>query len=276
MKRSKIVIGIFIGLVLIVLTIILLACTVFIVRDIKVESDTSSPLLDFDAIIESSGLSKGKSIVSINKAKVTASIEKENPYVEVLNVVRVFPSKVIIKATVRTGIMTILSADGGSAAVIDSSMNVLKVIPSTDLENVGVTFVEGLTYNVPFEGVLSTVGKPIVFTDPACGAILKDIALSASDNSDISDDSFSTFFKRITFQKEENVEKVFIKTIKGVTFVLDTSLSTSIYEQLYLCMVFYSMEDDVEADLSKGYIVLVRKENTVAYKWVLSLPESSD
>ena len=48
MNRSKVVIGIFVALILIVITIVLLACTVFVVRDISVESDVSTYLVDAD------------------------------------------------------------------------------------------------------------------------------------------------------------------------------------------------------------------------------------
>ena len=46
MNRSKLFIGIFIAVILIVITIVLLACTVFVVREVSVESDVSSYLLD--------------------------------------------------------------------------------------------------------------------------------------------------------------------------------------------------------------------------------------
>ena len=67
MNRSKVVIGIFIALILIVITIVLLACTVFVVRDVSVESEYSSNLLNADRIIESSGIERGRSIISLNK-----------------------------------------------------------------------------------------------------------------------------------------------------------------------------------------------------------------
>ena len=76
MNRSKVVIGIFVALILIVITIVLLACTVFVVRDVSVESDVSSYLVDEDRIVESSGLVMGRSIISINKEKVKAAIER--------------------------------------------------------------------------------------------------------------------------------------------------------------------------------------------------------
>ena len=124
MKRSKVVMGIFIALVLVVLTIVLLAFTVFVVRDITVESEFTSRLIDENNIIEASGISKGDSIVSISKSKIKANIEKENPYVEVTSITRGFPSKVVINVTIRTGIMLVRSEDDGVAAIIDSEMKV--------------------------------------------------------------------------------------------------------------------------------------------------------
>ena len=105
MNRSKVVIGIFVALILIVITIVLLACTVFVVRDISVESEYSSGLLDEDKIVESSGIETGRSIITLNKEKVITAIERANPYVEVTGIRRVFPSKVVISTTIRTGIM---------------------------------------------------------------------------------------------------------------------------------------------------------------------------
>ena len=149
MNRSKVVIGIFVALILIVITIVLLACTVFVVRDVSVESDVSSYLVDEDRIVESSGLVMGRSIISINKEKVKAAIERENPYVEVKGIRRVFPSKVIISATIRTGIMLVKSEDGSYYALIDSSMKILNVAPAEDTVLTSATVVSGLKARLP-------------------------------------------------------------------------------------------------------------------------------
>ena len=112
MKRANVLIIIFIAVVLLVLTAVLLACTVFIVRHVEVESEVSSSILDEQAIIDASEIEKGKSIIAVNKEKVKASIEKENPYVEVNFIERVFPNTILIKVTVRSAIMSMLSEDG--------------------------------------------------------------------------------------------------------------------------------------------------------------------
>ena len=249
MNRSKVVIGVFIALILIVVTVILLACTVFVVRDVTVESDVSSRLLNVDNIIESSGLTKGRSIISINKEKVKTSIEKENPYVEVVSVRREFPSKVIIATTIRTGIMFVKSEDGSSSALIDSSLKVLNIVATEDASATTATVVSGLTFVMPDEGALSAIGQPITFSDPACGDILLDIAALASDY-ELSGRRFFTFFKQITFDRSSGTV-VCIKTNKGVSLVLDTSLTSSVYDQLYYCLYYYSSKD-VNIDYTKG------------------------
>ncbi|MBO4472873.1 MAG: FtsQ-type POTRA domain-containing protein [Clostridia bacterium] len=272
MRRSKAVIGIFVALILVVLTIVLLAFTVFIVRDVEVEAAVSSHLIDAEKIIESSELSRGDSIISINKSKVIANIEKDNPYVEITNVVRDFPSKVVIYATIRTGIMMVPSEDGSIAAIIDSSAKVLNVVSSLEAEKAGVTSVKGVSFKVPEEGALSLIGSTVSFTNESCGTMLRNIATAAADPAlDIAGTGFRTFFKSIEFVTGEGIT-AYVKTNKGVTLVLDSTLSTSIYQQLYLCMYVYASED-TGVDRTRGYIVLDRDSELTAYKWVESLSD---
>ena len=270
MKRSKLVIGIFVALILVVLTIILLAFTVFIVRDVSVEAAVSSRLIDADKIIESSGLSRGENIITINKSRLISNIEKDNPYVEITNIVREFPSKVIIFATVRTGIMALPSDDGNTVAIIDSAAKVLNVVSAADADKTGVTAVSGIAFKVPSEGALSLIGATASFTNESCGTMLKEIAVAAADPAlDVSGSSFRTFFKSIEFVTGEGIT-AYVKTNKGVTLVLDSTLSTTIYEQLYLCLYVFA-SDEVDVDRTRGYIVW---ENG-AYQWKASL-ESAD
>lgn len=261
MNRSKVVIGIFVALILIVIAIVLLACTVFVVRDVTVESEVSSGLIDTDEIIESSGLTIGRSIISINKETIKNSIEKQNPYVEVLGIRRIFPNKIVISTTIRTGIMLVSSADNGACALIDSSMKILNIIPASGAYS-NVTAVSGIAFEMPAEGAISAVGTKIVFTDPTCGDVLKEIAECAA-NYEISGKRFFTFFKSIAFDKTDGI-KAYIKTNKGVSLVLDKSLPTAVYDQIYYCLFYYSSKD-VDIDYTKGYILFDKDVN--AYIW---------
>ena len=227
-------------------------------------------MTDEEKIIESSGLTRGTNIISINKSKVKANIEKDNPYVEITKVTRVFPSKIVISATVRTGIMTLLSEDANTAAVIDSSAKILNVVSAADAEKTNVTFVKGVCYKVPDEGALSAVGTTASFSNESCGTMLKQIAAAAADPAlEISGTSFRTFFKEIEFVAGEGIT-AYVRTNKGVTFVLESTFSTTIYQQLYLCLYVYASED-VDVDRTSGFIVLDRDAEAVAYKWVASL-----
>ena len=266
MNRSKVVIGIFVALILIVITIVLLACTVFVVRDVSVESDVSSYLVDEDRIVESSGLVMGRSIISINKEKVKAAIERENPYVEVKGIRRVFPSKVIISVTIRTGIMLVKSEDGSYYALIDSSMKILNLAPAEDTVLTSATVVSGLRFSMPDEGPLAAIGTEIAFTDAACGDVLREIAASAYD-SELSGRRFFTFFREISFDTTDAIVAC-IKTNKGVSLVLDKSLTTSVYDQLYLCLFYYSSKD-VVIDYTHGYIRFDRDVNAYCWKETL-------
>lgn len=269
MKRSRIVIGIFIALILVVLAIVLLACTVFVVRDISVEAAVSSRLINEEKIVESSGISKGDSIISLGKSRVAANIEKANPYVEVTGISREFPSKVVIKVTVRTGIMLVCSEDESGAAVVDSSMKVLNVVPYADRMKTGVTLVDGVRFKVPEEGAFSTVGTTLEFTNPSCGTMLSEIAIAAEDPSlFLSGTSFRTLFKEIDFVTGEGI-RAYIKTNKGVTLVLDSTLESTVFEQLYKCM--FVLASDETSDFSRGYIALDTESKTVAFKWMESL-----
>ena len=267
MTRSKLFIGIFISVILIVIAIVLLACTVFVVRHVSVESDVSSYLLDEESIVESSGLSIGRSIISIRKEKIKTSIEKENPYVQVLGIRRVFPNKVIIRATVRTSVMIVTSSDGQASVLIDSSLKVLNVRRADEESETEATPLLGVTFDIPESGAQSLVGTKILLTDAACADVLTEIAEFTADY-DLQGQSFTAFFKAITFDTTDGI-KVYIRTNKGVSLVLDKSLPSAIYDQLYICLYFYTTSKDVSIDRTRGFIAFDKTKN--AYAWVETL-----
>ena len=266
MNRSKLFIGLFIALILIVITIVLLACTVFVVREVSVVSDVSSYLVNDEDIVESSGLTVGRSIITISKDKVKSSIEKDNPYVEVLSIRRVFPNKVIINVTVRRETMLISSSTGSTYAVVDLSMKVLDVIPSTEIETVNATVVTGLTFDEPEQGAQSLIGTILDFDAPLYEDILREIA-DFTVNYDLQGQSFSAFFKELSFSSDGAI--VFIRTNKGVSLVLDKSLPNSIYDQMYFAMYYYTTSKDVNIDRTRGYIAYNKAKG--AYDWIESL-----
>lgn len=268
MKRANVLIIIFIAVVLLVLTAVLLACTVFIVRHVEVESEVSSSILDEQAIIDASEIEKGKSIIAVNKEKVKASIEKENPYVEVNFIERVFPNTILIKVTVRSAIMSMLSEDGANLAILDADLKVLEMWQGDASEDSAVTFVKGATFVPGEEGADSLVGTYLDREENAVFTLLYDIARASADpNVDYAGKSFSTFFKEIEIISYEKGLYAYILTNTGVRLVIDTGLSIDVYNQLSLCMFVYNSEE-MDVDKTSGYI---RNPDAVAYRWYPTL-----
>lgn len=271
MKKANVLIIIFIAIVLLVLTVVLLACTVFVVRHVQVESAVASSLINEEAIITSGDISIGRSIITVNKDKVTASIEKDHPYVKVTFVERKFPNTIVINVTTRFAIMYIVSQDGSTVALLDSELKVLETRPSSVAEDLQLTVVEGVKFDIPEDGIGALVGTFLDREENEKFRLLSEIAQASGDkNLDLGDASFKTFFKGIAFVSYDRGYYVYIKTNTGVTFVLDTSLSTTMYQQLSLCKYFY---DSTEVDINKtsGYIALDKNSDKVAYKWVESI-----
>ena len=264
MNRSKLFIGIFIAFILIVITIVLLACTVFVVRSVSVESEVASDVINEDKIIESSGISLGRSIISISKEKALTSIEKANPYVEVLSITRVFPNKIIIKATERRGVMLVSSLTGEEYALVDSSLKVLNVAASAESLSTTATVVSGVYFNAPESGVETLIGSKLILDKTICADIIAEIADCAAFYN-FRAERFSAIFKQITFIEQEGVITVFVRTVKGVTFVLDKSLTSDVYDQLAVCLNYYTTDQEVNIDYTRGYIYFNREKN--GFEW---------
>ena len=271
MKKTNILIIIFVAIVLLVLAVVLLACTVFVVRHVQVESAVASSLINEESIIASGDISIGKSIITFNKDRVASSIEKNHPYVKVTFVERKFPNTVIINVTTRFAIMYLTSQDGSKVALLDSELKVLEIRASSEADALQLTAVSGVRFDIPSEGASALVGTFLEVDENEKMKILIDIARASNDpNLDLADASFKTFFKQIEFKTYDKGYYVHILTNTGVTFVLDTALSTSVYQQLSLCKFFYD-STDVELNKSTGYIFLDKTSDRVAYKWSESI-----
>ena len=269
MRKTNVIIAIFIAIVLIALAVVLLTCTVFVVRHIEVEGNVASALIQEERIVDASGISIGNSIISINKAKVKSSIEKENPYIEVIFVEREFPNTIIIKVTVRTAIMAIPVGEGDVYAVVDSGLKVLELVPAERVGQVSSTVISGAV--IAAETPTDIVGTDIPYDEDASMKLLHDLAVASDDpNLDLSGVSFRTFFKSIEISQTQGGFVAYIRTNTGVKLVIDTSLTTDVYTQLSLCMFVYN-SNEVNVDKTSGYIALDKNSTVVAYKWLENL-----
>jgi len=115
------IVGALIGL------IILLLFTLFSLRTIDVDFRTSQLNITAteEKIIEESGIKKGGTVFFRNKKKYAKSIEEISPYIKVVNIETVFPSKWIIHIAERQEVYAIPFEKGHY--ICDEEMRVLKI-----------------------------------------------------------------------------------------------------------------------------------------------------
>ena len=149
-KRNLIIIGSIVG-VLLLLTIIF--GTLFSVRTITVDYLTTTFRVEEYSktdIKKAAKISKGKNIVFLEFDKNEKALEKEFPYAK-FNIVRVFPSTVIIYVHERKPIFRILKS--GFWFIFDEDLKCLEVVAGANInlnnnENIPVLHLENYDFDV--------------------------------------------------------------------------------------------------------------------------------
>lgn len=123
--KNKRVLYIFLTLFFIV-TLVLLSSVLFSVSNTALSPIGEINQLDNQKIQQKLNLLTGKNIFLVDENKVIRELEKENPYINVINIERVFPSSVILHYYERKELFEI-ETSGGNFAVIDKKGKVLKL-----------------------------------------------------------------------------------------------------------------------------------------------------
>ena len=114
----------------VVVTAITLCLTLFTVKDISVDFRTSiSQDYEDKQIIEKSQIPYGKCLLFMSKDKFEENIEKEYPYLDVINIETVFPSKIVIHVAEREEIFAVQKNE--TTIYLDKDLKVLKIIEET-------------------------------------------------------------------------------------------------------------------------------------------------
>ncbi len=129
-KRTQLII---LSVLIFIAVLVILSSSIFSFSEIGVDYITTkvNTNITSEELLSDSNLKFGKSIFSINKNSATSSIEKNNPYIKVVNVETVFPNKLIFHIAEREELFVvkllnnylILDEDGKVLAVDDSYVN---------------------------------------------------------------------------------------------------------------------------------------------------------
>lgn len=135
-KRLIILISVFVFIALIVV----LGSTVFTLKSVEIDwTTTRAELINKtdEQILDDIELPMGESIFLIQKQEIINKIEKNNPYIQVLNIETVAPDKLKVYSAERESLYAI-KIDSNNYAVVDKELKVLKFISAVELSSLSI------------------------------------------------------------------------------------------------------------------------------------------
>lgn len=109
----------------IILTIIILCFTVFTVKSIDIDFRTSTKEnWEESEMIENSQIPYGKCLLFMSTSIFTKNLEEKYPYIQIINIEKVFPSKLVIHVAEREELFAI--EKDAKTAILDKDFKVLK------------------------------------------------------------------------------------------------------------------------------------------------------
>lgn len=130
----------------IIVVIIILMFTLFSLKSVELsfKTETLNITAEQTEQIEQKTLSYGGSVLFINKDKIVSELEKEFPYLKIVNIETQIPDKFVIHCAEREELFSIES--NGKYYVLDEELKILSISNSPDESLVSFEF-EGIDYN---------------------------------------------------------------------------------------------------------------------------------
>lgn len=148
--RKKLIIGgaVFVGFI--VLTLIL-CFSVFTIKSVDIDFRTSLTMSwEEESIMESAELDYGRCLLFLSKKQYKDRVEKKNPYLEVINIETIFPSKLVFHVAERQELFAIKRET--DVVKLDKDLKVLKIEDGEDYQSneANPILLSGVTINKDF------------------------------------------------------------------------------------------------------------------------------
>lgn len=126
MKNKRLIICLSIFATLVIL--IVLTSTIFALQQVSVLfAETPNKLAGMESqIVESASFNYGQNVLFLNKSSYVEKIEKQFPYIKVLNIETIFPNKLVINAVERQETFAI-KLSNNNYAIVDEQFKVLDI-----------------------------------------------------------------------------------------------------------------------------------------------------
>lgn len=184
--------------IILIAAVIILSSPVFSVKEIN----TTYPLTDkftSQDIISSVNSLYNKNIFTVSESKASALIEKAVPYVKVLDIERKFPNQVLIKTTLRVGIIVLPVTNTNDFIIIDEELKILERVDADNIDISQYTVADGLAFVASSDDIS---GNYINYADNDFALLIRIIRAIKGFNSTLHGEAFIEFIKIIDFNYE--------------------------------------------------------------------------
>lgn len=143
-KKNKIIIIICSVIIGIIALVVLFSFTLFAVRNIDVDyrSNTVNLTTTKSELIANSGIKKGGSVFFQNKSKYINNLERKYPYIKVVNIETVFPSKLVLHIVERSEVYAV--KDGEQYYICDNEFKVLRITDTFESDQTNPMLLSGI------------------------------------------------------------------------------------------------------------------------------------
>lgn len=120
----------------IIVLLIVLSSAIFMLDQVKVVFLNGNPLnFNESQIIQSANFMFGENVLLLKKQRYINNLEKNNPYLKVVNLEVKFPNKIIINCVQRTSLFCVKSQTD-KCYIVDKEFKILKILNNYEKENV--------------------------------------------------------------------------------------------------------------------------------------------
>lgn len=234
------------------MVLVVLSSAVFALSSVEVNFVYSSPNLESEkqAIVEGGDFAYGTNVLFMKKSPYINRLEKNFPYLKVLNLETKFPNKLVINCEERQEFFAVKLSDN-SYAIIDEDYKILDKVGSFVSTPTNAIFLDGISF--------SNVGQQgdFLLIDKSQENLMLNLMLGLREW-DLSYTNLKSKIKKITIDYE-NPNDILIEMFTGVQINLKDA-STRCSDMLNLA---FSMYDYTDKDYKTQGVIEIRIVNNI-------------
>ena len=278
-KKWIILAGVVLGLALV---LVILNFTLFALRNVEIEFKNQSLIFSEEAqenIAQNSAIKLGTSIFAVDKDTIKDQLERDNPYLQVINIETVFPNKIVIHCAEREETYAVRAGEN-KYFICDADFKVLNIQTNFRDDQYNAILFEGLE-NIISNANRVNAGEFLDFIND--GELLKSLGQALLENNKTVASqraliSSITLTSAIYPYTATNLPYFIVEDFNGFKtniYKPDTLLGEKLqYMFATLSQVVYNPKVFFEADIEAGNITLDQIEDDYYLDYILQIMEN--